>query len=188
MALARLYYDVELPLADVLGEMERIGMPVDAAPSRPSARRFRAASRSWRAGSTRTVGHPFNIGSPKQLGEVLFEELGLPPLSKTKTGYSTDAKVLQQLAIENPIAERIIEYRELTKLKGTYIEGLVEAHRRGRPHPHHPQPDHDRDGPHLQRGRRTCRTSPSGPSSGRASGTPSPPRRDAGSSSRTTRR
>src|ERR671932_1893706 len=72
------------------------------------------------------VGHPFNIGSPKQLGEVLFEEMSIPPVRKTKTGYSTDAKVLQQLAIEHPIADRIIEYRELTKLMGTYIEGLVK--------------------------------------------------------------
>src|SRR5918995_1025586 len=72
------------------------------------------------------VGHPFNIGSPKQLGEVLFEELSLPPIRKTKTGYSTDAKVLQQLAIEHPVAGRIIAYRELTKLRGTYIEGLLK--------------------------------------------------------------
>src|SRR5918994_1044422 len=71
------------------------------------------------------VGHPFTIGSPKQLGEVLFEEMSLPPVRKTKTGYSTDAKVLQQLAVEHPIADRIIAYRELAKLKGTYIDGLV---------------------------------------------------------------
>jgi DNA polymerase I len=73
------------------------------------------------------VGHPFNIGSPKQLGEVLFEELSLPTVRKTKTGYSTDAKVLQQLAVQgHKIAERVIEYRELTKLRGTYIEGLLK--------------------------------------------------------------
>nr|MBA3473307.1 DNA polymerase I [Rubrobacter sp.] len=66
------------------------------------------------------------IGSPKQLGEILFEEMSIPPVRKTKTGYSTDAKVLQQLAIEHPIADRIIAYRELAKLKGTYIDGLVK--------------------------------------------------------------
>jgi DNA polymerase-1 len=71
-------------------------------------------------------GEPFNIGSPKQLGEVLFERMGIPPVRKTKTGYSTDAKVLQQLAIKYPVADRIIEYRELTKLMGTYIEGLLK--------------------------------------------------------------
>ena len=72
------------------------------------------------------AGLQFNIGSPKQLGEVLFERLSLPPVRKTKTGYSTDARVLQQLAIEHPVAERIIQYRELTKLRGTYIEGLLK--------------------------------------------------------------
>ena len=74
--------------------------------------------------SSRWSGHPFNISSPKQLGTVLFEEMEIPPVRKTKTGYSTDAKVLGQLAIEYPIAEKIIEYRELAKLKGTYVEGL----------------------------------------------------------------
>jgi DNA polymerase I len=126
MALARLFYDVELPLADVLGEMERIGMPVDARTLEAIGEEIQARIQELEGRIHEDVGHPFNIGSPKQLGEVLFEELGLPPLRKTKTGYSTDAKVLQQLAIENPIAERIIEYRELTKLRGTYIEGLVK--------------------------------------------------------------
>ena len=126
MALARLFYDVELPLADVLGEMEQVGMPVDSRTLEVIGEEIEDRVARLEARIYEDVGHPFNIGSPKQLGEVLFEELGLPPLRKTKTGYSTDAKVLQQLAIENPIAERIIEYRELTKLRGTYIEGLVK--------------------------------------------------------------
>ncbi|HEU4495147.1 MAG TPA: DNA polymerase I [Rubrobacteraceae bacterium] len=126
MALARLFYDVELPLADVLGEMERIGMPVDARTLEAIGEEIEERVVQLEERIYEDVGHPFNIGSPKQLGEVLFEELGLPPIRKTKTGYSTDAKVLQQLAIENPIAERIIEYRELTKLRGTYIEGLLK--------------------------------------------------------------
>jgi hypothetical protein len=123
------------------------------------------------------VGHPFNIGSPKQLGEVLFEEMSIPPVRKTKTGYSTDAKVLQQLAIEHPIADRIIEYRELTKLRGTYIDGLVKlistraaytapCSRRGPPRAASPAT------------RPTCRTSPSAPRWACASGTRSPLRRD----------
>src|SRR5215203_4822452 len=126
MGLARLYYDVELPLADVLGEMERLGMPVDVAMLEEVGREIEERIGELETRIYEEVGHPFNIGSPKQLGEVLFEEMSLPPVRKTKTGYSTDAKVLQQLAIEHPVAERIIAYRELTKLRGTYIEGLLK--------------------------------------------------------------
>jgi DNA polymerase-1 len=126
MSLAQLFYDVELPLADVLGVMERIGMPVDARTLEVIGEEIEARVEEVEQRIYEDVGHPFNIGSPKQLGEVLFEEMSLPPVRKTKTGYSTDAKVLQQLAIEHPVAERIIAYRELTKLKGTYIEGLLK--------------------------------------------------------------
>ena len=126
MGLARLYYDVELPLADVLGEIEEIGMPVDAKTLEGVGEDLDARIAEVERDIYEDVGHPFNIGSPKQLGEVLFEEMGIPPVRKTKTGYSTDAKVLQQLAIEHPVADRIIEYRELTKLRGTYIDGLLK--------------------------------------------------------------
>jgi DNA polymerase-1 len=126
MGLARLYYDVELPLADVLGEMEAIGMPVDAGTLEEVGEELEGRISGLEQHIYEEVGHPFNIGSPKQLGEVLFEEMSIPPVRKTKTGYSTDAKVLQQLAIEHPIADRIIEYRELTKLRGTYIGGLLK--------------------------------------------------------------
>src|SRR5919112_1374585 len=126
MGLARLYYDVELPLAGVLGEMEEIGMPVDADTLEEVGGDLGGRIADVEQHIYEDVGHPFNIGSPKQLGEVLFEEMSIPPVRKTKTGYSTDAKVLQQLAIEHPMADRIIEYRELTKLMGTYIEGLLK--------------------------------------------------------------
>jgi DNA polymerase I len=126
MGLARLYYDVELPLAGVLGEIEEIGMPVDAGTLEEVGEELEGRISELERHIYEEVGHPFNIGSPKQLGEVLFEEMGIPPVRKTKTGYSTDAKVLQQLAIEHPVADRIIEYRELTKLMGTYIEGLLK--------------------------------------------------------------
>jgi DNA polymerase I len=124
MALARLFYDVELPLADVLGDMERIGMPVEASVLEEVGEEIEGKVEQLERHIYEDAGVEFNIGSPKQLGEVLFERLSIPPVRKTKTGYSTDAKVLLQLAIEHPIAERIIEYRELTKLRGTYIEGL----------------------------------------------------------------
>src|SRR5919202_875785 len=95
MALARLYYDVELPLADVLGEIERVGMPVDVSTLEEVGREIEGRLEELEAAIFEEVGHPFNIGSPKQLGEVLFEEMSIPPVRKTKTGYSTDAKVLQ---------------------------------------------------------------------------------------------
>jgi DNA polymerase-1 len=126
MGLARLYYDVELPLADVLGEIEDVGMPVDRSTLEVVGEEIVERIEELEKDIYEAVGHPFNIGSPKQLGEVLFEELELPRGRKTKTGYSTDARVLQQLAIEHPIADKIIAYRELTKLKGTYIDGLVD--------------------------------------------------------------
>jgi len=126
MGLARLFYDVELPLVDVLGEMEKFGMPVDARTLEEVGEEIETRVEELEQRIYEDVGHPFNIGSPKQLGEVLFEEMSIPPIRKTKTGYSTDARVLQQLAIEHPIAERIIAYRELTKLRGTYIEGLLK--------------------------------------------------------------
>src|ERR671932_56819 len=125
MELARLYYDVELPLSDVLGVMEKIGMPVDVATLREVGEEIDEQLTELEDRIYEEVGHPFNIGSPKQLAEVLFVEMGLPHGRKTKTGYSTDAKVLQQLAMEHPIAERVITYRELAKLKGTYIDGLM---------------------------------------------------------------
>ncbi len=125
MGLARLYYDVELPLADVLGEIEEVGMPIDVGTLEEVGEEIEGRVAELERRIYDEVGHPFNIGSPKQLGEVLFEEMGIPPVRKTKTGYSTDAKVLQQLAIEHPVAEHIITYRELTKLRGTYIDGLV---------------------------------------------------------------
>jgi DNA polymerase-1 len=100
-------------------------MPVDVVTLREVGEEIDEQLTELEARIYEEVGHPFNIGSPKQLAEVLFVEMGLPHGRKTKTGYSTDAKVLQQLAIEHPIAERIITYRELSKLKGTYIEGLM---------------------------------------------------------------
>ena len=125
--MARLYYDVELPLADVLGDMERIGMPVDRETLEDVGEELIDRISDLEARIYEEAGQEFNIGSPKQLGKVLFEDMGIPPARKTKTGYSTDAKVLQQLEVQgHEIARLIIEYREYAKLKGTYIDGLMD--------------------------------------------------------------
>ena len=125
MGLARLYYDVELPLADVLGELERVGMPVDAATLEKVGQELEGRLSDLETRIYEEAGQEFNIGSPKQLGKVLFEDMGIPPARKTKTGYSTDARVLEQLRQQgHAIAGLIVEYREYAKLKGTYIDGL----------------------------------------------------------------
>ncbi len=126
MNLSRLFYDVEMPLADVLAQMERVGMPVERSVLVEAGERLEERISALEKEIFEVVGHEFNVGSPKQLGEVLFEEMGIPPVRKTKTGYSTDAKVLQYLSTQGyDIAKLIVEYRELAKLKGTYVDGLV---------------------------------------------------------------
>ena len=125
MGLARLYYDMELPLADVLAELQRTGMPVDSDTLEKVGQELEERLSNLEALIYEEADQEFNIGSPKQLGKVLFEDMGLPPMRKTKTGYSTDAKVLEQLRLQgHAIAELIVEYREYAKLKGTYIDGL----------------------------------------------------------------
>ncbi len=125
VGLARLYYDVELPLADVLGDLERIGMPVDRRTLEEVGEELTSLIEDLQGRIYEQADQEFNIGSPKQLGVILFEEMNIPPTRKTKTGYSTDAKVLQQLEMQGfEIARLIIEYREYAKLKGTYIDGL----------------------------------------------------------------
>lgn len=119
--------DIELPLARVLAKMEVVGFSVDRAgieafSSKLSTRIDELTSLIYEA-----VGHEFNINSPKQLGIALFEDLGLPCKKKTKSGYSTNADVLDSLRDENPVIELILEYRTLTKLKSTYCDGLLKA-------------------------------------------------------------
>ena len=136
MGLARLYYDMELPLSDVLADLQRIGMPVDADTLEKVGQELEERIAGLEVRIYEEADQEFNIGSPKQLGKVLFEDMGLPPMRKTKTGYSTDAKVLEQLRLQgHAIAELIVEYREYAKLKGTYIDGLRDLiTREGRIH------------------------------------------------------
>lgn len=122
--LERLFDDVEMPLIEVLAEMEFNGIRVDAEYLREMSVRFQEQIDGLRAEIVEAAGHEFNLDSPKQLAVVLFEELGLPVVKKTKTGASTDAGVLQQLAIAHPFPAKILEYRQLTKLKNTYIDAL----------------------------------------------------------------
>ncbi|MFA5562227.1 MAG: DNA polymerase I [Eubacteriales bacterium] len=123
----RLLFEVELPLACVLAEMERTGFKLDRTGMVAFGEELTAAADAAAERICMMAGRPFNINSPKQLGEVLFEELGLPVQRKTKTGYSTDAEVLEKLRHYHPIVEEVLEYRQLTKLYSTYAVGLVAA-------------------------------------------------------------
>ncbi len=123
----KLYYEIELPLCPVLYNMEKTGIAID----RGQLLQFgEMLTRRISDCEELIFGYseePFNINSTKQLGELLFEKLGLPPVKKTKTGYSTNADVLEKLKSKHPIIPAIMDYRMLTKLKSTYAEGLVKA-------------------------------------------------------------
>jgi DNA polymerase I len=124
--LMGLFRDVELPLVDVLVEMERTGVKLDterlAAISRKVEQRVGELEREvWEL-----AGEEFTIGSPQQLGEVLFEKLGLSRKRRGKTGYSTDARVLQAIRSEHPIIEKVEHWREYSKLKSTYLDALPD--------------------------------------------------------------
>ncbi len=116
--------DIEMPLVPVLARVERTGVGVDTDVLASLARETRAGIDALRAEIYELAGCEFTIDSPKQLSEVLFDKLQLPPGKRTKTGYSTDASVLAGLAPIHPIAAKIVSYRELTKLTSTYIEAL----------------------------------------------------------------
>lgn len=123
-AMLALYTDMELPLVPVLAAMELRGIRVEQARLAAMSEELAAACDSYQAQIYALAGHAFNLNSPKQLGAVLFEELGIPPLKKTKTGYSTDAEVLETLALTQPIARHLLDYRLVSKLKSTYTDGL----------------------------------------------------------------
>ena len=122
-----LYYKVELPLCEVLADMERTGFLVDKAALAAYGESLVSGIDALQEEIWRLAGHKFNINSPKQLGEVLFEELMLPAGKKTKTGWSTNADVLEKLIGKHPIITDILDYRMLTKLKSTYADGLMKV-------------------------------------------------------------
>ena len=124
--MEKLYYEIELPLCVVLARMETRGVLVDQMALVAFGNMLEVGIQKDQADIFRYAGQEFNINSPKQLGEVLFERLGLPPVKKTKSGYSTNAEVLEKLKSRHPIVEAILDYRTLTKLKSTYADGLVK--------------------------------------------------------------
>ena len=124
VALFALYEEIERPLVAVLAEMERRGIRVEPARLAEFSRELTLAIEHATREIYRLAGEEFNIGSPKQLATVLFEKLGLPPVRKTKTGYSTDADVLAELALGHELPAKIIEHRTLAKLKSTYADAL----------------------------------------------------------------
>ncbi|MBO9610200.1 MAG: DNA polymerase I [Paenibacillaceae bacterium] len=136
-----LFRELELPLSSVLAAMEKQGIKVNKDDLRKHGDEIAVKLEAIVAAIYRQAGMEFNIGSPKQLGEVLFEKLGLPVYKKTKTGYSTDAEVLEWLRPKNEIVGNILLYRQLAKLQSTYVEGLLKEVREdtGRIHTYYQQ-------------------------------------------------
>jgi DNA polymerase-1 len=124
VGLHSLYEDLERPLVPVLAAMERHGIRVDPARLAEFSKELDLTIERLTREIYALAGEEFNIGSPKQMARILFEKLKLPPVKKTKTGYSTDADVLEQLALGHELPAKIIEYRTLTKLKSTYADSL----------------------------------------------------------------
>lgn len=122
--LLKLFEEVEMPLVPVLAKMEHEGVGLDVQYLDELSKEVQIFLEDLEQGIYTLAGQEFNINSPQQLGSILFEKLGLPKSKKTKTGYSTDAGVLHKLAPSHPIVEKILAFRELTKLKSTYIDAL----------------------------------------------------------------
>ena len=121
-----LYYELELPLASILGSMESKGIKVDIPTLEKMGEDLERKIAALEIEIYELAGEKFNINSPKQLGVILFEKLGLPVVKKTKTGYSTAADVLEKLQTEHKVVQYILDYRQLAKLQSTYIEGLMK--------------------------------------------------------------
>ncbi|HHW03106.1 MAG TPA: DNA polymerase I [Thermoanaerobacterales bacterium] len=123
--MEELFFNVEMPLSVVLADMEKAGFKVNSQKLQRLSNEFGKKLEDISKEIFKMAGTEFNINSPKQLGEVLFEKLCLPAVKKKKTGYSTDAEVLEKLKPFHPIVEKILEYRFLMKMKSTYADGLL---------------------------------------------------------------
>lgn len=126
-ALEKLFYDIETPLCRVLYEMERDGFKLDCAGLEEYGLHLRSLQKQFEERVYTFAGCEFNINSPKQLGEVLFDRLGLPCFKKNKTGYSTNAEVLDRLRPYHPIIDEVLEFRKVAKLNSTYVDGLLKV-------------------------------------------------------------
>ena len=123
----KLLFEIEVPLARVLAKMENLGFAVDRQGIADYGAMLSAQISQLEAEIYQAAGSQFNINSPKQLGKILFEDLGLPVKKKTKSGYSTNAEVLESLRYEHPVVEMVLQYRTLAKLNSTYCEGLLKV-------------------------------------------------------------
>ncbi len=121
----RLYYEVELPLSRVLADMQYVGVYVDKDALQAFGAQLRGQIDALTAEIYDLAGEEFNINSPKQLGDILFAKLHLPGGKKNKNGYSTNVEVLNRLLDQHPIVEKVLKFRQLTKLQSTYVEGLI---------------------------------------------------------------
>lgn len=124
--MVELFHEIELPLVKVLASMEFYGFKIDRSELSKLDKEFTEEIDSLVTKIYKLAGRPFNVNSPKQLGEILFDDLGLPVIKKTKTGYSTNAEVLDKLKGEHEIIDLVLRYREIAKLKSTYIDGLLD--------------------------------------------------------------
>ena len=120
-----LFYEVEMPLVEILADMEYIGISADKEVLNELKQKFDIEIKTLEVSIYEYAGENFNINSPKQLGHILFDKLGLPAIKKTKTGYSTNAEVLEALSDKHPIIDKITLYRQYTKLQSTYVDGLL---------------------------------------------------------------
>ena len=125
--VTRLYYEVELPLCRVLADMETAGFLVDRKALAEYGQTLQGVMDETEQAIYAAAGETFNINSPKQLGVILFEKLGLPHGKKTKTGWSTNADVLEKLRYDAPIVADVLRYRQYAKLKSTYVDGLMKV-------------------------------------------------------------
>jgi len=125
-SLDKLFFEVEMPLVEVLSQMHNQGVKVQAKVLTKLLEEVETKVERSKKEVFKEAGHEFNLNSPKQLSSVLFEELGIPPIKKTKTGYSTNEEVLEKLSLNHSIAKEIIEHRHLNKLKNTYITPLIQ--------------------------------------------------------------
>ena len=135
---SNVFEKLELPLSTVLYEMENEGIAVDLEELKDQSQGLSKDIKSLEEKIFEEAGETFNVASTKQLSQILFEKMEIPPIKKTKTGYSTDGDVLEKLSAEYPIAEYLIEFRELSKLKSTYVDSLPQLVNKetGRIHTH----------------------------------------------------